>query len=142
MESRFFKKQKDMSLKHIVSLETAKKLHVAGLKNENPAFGDVFYTIHPDTKQVDTVVVGSAKWHISALLEMYFAASATDLLQRMGERYRLLCVGGKNWIVEKEIDTRFDDAEYEYVTEAFPLENNANPAEALAEVFISNQLTY
>lgn len=127
-----------MSLKHTVSLETAKKLHAVGLKNENPEFGDVFYTVHPDTKQVDTVVVGSAKWHISALLEMYFAASATDLLQRMGERYRLLCVGGKNWIVEKEIDTRFDDAEYEYVTEAFPLENNANPAEALAEVFISN----
>ena len=127
-----------MSLKHIVSLETAKKLHAVGLKNENPEFGDVFYTVHPDTKQVDTVVVGSAKWHISALLEMYFAASATDLLQRMGERYRLLCVGGKNWIVEKEIDIRFDDAEYEYVIEAFPLGNNTNPAEAMAEVFISN----
>lgn len=127
-----------MSLKHIVCLETAKKLHAIGLKNENPEFGDVFYTIHPDTKQVDTVVVGSAKWHISAMLEMYFAASATDLLQRMGERYRLLCVGGKNWIVEKEINTWFDDAEYDYVTEAFPLENNANPAEALAEVFISD----
>lgn len=127
-----------MSLKHIVSLETAKKLHAVGLKNESPGFGDVFYTIHPDTKQVDTVVVGSAKWHISALLEMYFAASATDILQRMGERYRLLCVGGKNWIVEKEIDTRFDHTDYEYVTEAFPLENHANPAEALAEVFISN----
>lgn len=127
-----------MSLKHIVCIETAKKLHAVGLKNENPGFGDVFYTVHPDTKQVDTVVVGSAKWLISASLEMYFAASAIDLLQRMGERYRLLCVGGKNWIVEKENYTRFDDAEHEYVTEAFPLENNANPAEALAEVFISD----
>jgi hypothetical protein len=127
-----------MSLKHIVSFETAKKLHSVGFKNENPKFGEVFYTIHPDTKQVDTVVVGSAKWHISALLEMYFAASATDLLQRMGENYRLLCVGGKDWIVEKEINTRFDNVEYEYITESFPLENNANPAEALASVFISN----
>lgn len=127
-----------MSLKHIVSLKTAKKLHAVGLKNENPEFGDVFYTVHPDTKQVDTVVVGSAKWHISALLEMYFAASATDLLQRMGERYRLLCVGGKNWIVEKEIYTNFSDHEHEYVTEAYPLENGENPAEVLAEVFLSN----
>lgn len=126
-----------MSLKHIVSLETAKKLHAVGLKNEKPEFGDIFYTIHPDTKQVDTVVVGSAKWNISALLEMYFAPSATDLLQRMGECYRLLCVGGKNWIVEKEIYTSFDDSKYEYVTEAYPIENNANPAEALAEAFIS-----
>lgn len=125
-------------MKHIVSFETAKELHAAGLKNENPEFGDVFYTVHPDTKQVDTVVVGSAKWLIYASLEMYFAASATDLLQRMGESYRLFCVNGKNWIVEKEFNTRFDDAEHEYVTEAFPLENNTNPAEALAEVFISN----
>ena len=121
----------------LLSFETAKKLDALGFKNESPEFGDVFYTVHQDTKQVDLVVVGSAKWNLCQSLEMYFAASATDILQKIGETYRLLCVGGKNWIVEKEISTTFEDPEYEYITESFPLENSGNPAEAIAAVFLS-----
>lgn len=135
-----YNKTTDMGLKHIVNLETAKKLHTIGFKNESPEFGDVFYTIHPDTKQVDTVVVGSAKWHISALLEMYFAPSAIDILQQIGEGYRLCYVTNKFWIVEKEVNIRFDSVEYEYVAQLSPIENNENPAEALAEVFIKTRL--
>jgi hypothetical protein len=60
-----------------------------------------------------------------------------DILREMGEKYSLLCVGGKNWIVNREINTTFEDSEYDYVTESCPVENHEHPAEAAALAYLS-----
>lgn len=133
----------------IVTFETAKRLKEAGFPQPEPTFGQIWYngaeafvvvkfcraeewSVCP-LRSADWVRTFSAAFqHPLTFGDPLFAPSATDILRELGERYHLVCVGGKNWIIEREISTSFEDSFYGYVTETAPIENHENPAEACA----------
>ena len=116
-------------MKNYATFEQAQRLHEKGvLFFDDPAFGDVYYTVHPDTGVVDNVVVGSAKWHISALLQMYRAPSLQDLMALIGDDYAIRYEKKRGyWTIEKTKSVDFSVEEVDFMVNSFPIGYHENP---------------
>jgi len=102
-------------MKNYSTFDDSQRLFKKGIVFNEPSFGDVFYTIHPDTNQVDTVVVGSAKYHISAMLPMFRAPSLGDLMQMLGDDFAIRFEKSRNsWVLEKQRSVSFQVEEVDY----------------------------
>ena len=86
-------------MKNYANFEQSMFLHNKGITFGEPQFGDVYWTVHPDTDVIDNVVVGSAKWHIVMFLDKYRAPSLSDLLKKIGGGYSIRC--GDWWQLTK-----------------------------------------
>ena len=87
-------------MKNYANFEQSMFLHNKGITFGEPQFGDVYWTVHPDTDAIDNVVVGSAKWHIVMFLDKYRAPSLSDLLKQIGSSYSIRC--GDHWVLTKK----------------------------------------
>ena len=115
-------------MKNYATFEQAEKLYHKGFFFDEPSFGDVFYTIHPDTGVVDNVVVGSAKWHISALLKKYRAPSLQDLIELLGDDYAVRYEKSKGyWTIEVTKSVDFAVQDVDYIVNSFPVGYADNP---------------
>lgn len=115
-------------MKNYATLEQAERLYHKGFFFDEPTFGDIFYTIHPDTGIVDNVVVGSAKWHISSLLPMYRAPSLQDLMKLIGDDYSIRYeIKRGYWTIEKIKSVDFSVQEVDYMVNSFPIGYDENP---------------
>lgn len=115
-------------MKNYATFEQAQKLHEKGFFFGEPTFGDVFYIIHPDTGNIDNVVVGSAKWHLSALLPMYRAPSLQDLMENIGDDYAIRYEKKRAyWTIEKTKSVDFSVQEVDFIVNSFPIGYGENP---------------
>lgn len=109
-------------MKNYTTFEQSQRLFEKGCVFDEPTFGDLFYTVHPDTGQVDNVLVGSAKWHISAMLPMFRAPSLKDLIEHIGYEYAVRFETKSNhWVLEKAELYDFTSGEYDYIIKSFPI---------------------
>ena len=109
-------------MKNYATFEQAEKLHLKGVQFDGPKFGDLFYTVHPDTGIVDNVLVGSAKWHVSAMIPMLRAPSLKDLIELLGYEYAIRFETKENyWVLEKVKLYDFTSGEYDYIITSFPI---------------------
>lgn len=115
-------------MKNYATFEQAERLYCKGFFFDEPTFGDVFYTIHPDNGIIDNVVVGSAKWHISSLLPMYRAPSLQDLMKLIGDDYAVRYeIKRGYWTIEKTKSVDFSVQEVDYMVNSFPIGYDENP---------------
>lgn len=109
-------------MKNYATFEQSERLHEKGINFGEPEFGDLFYTVHPDTHMVDNVLVGSAKWHISALLPMYRSPSLKDLIEVLGYEYAIRFETKDNhWVLEKVKLYDFTAEQVDYMIHSFPI---------------------
>lgn len=109
-------------MKNYATFEQSQRLFDKGFVFDEPTFGDVFYTVHPDTGSIDNVVVGSAKWHISAMLPMYRAPSLYDLMELVGDDYSIRYEKKRGyWTIEKTKLVDFSVQEVDYMTHSYPI---------------------
>lgn len=109
-------------MKNYATFEQAERLHDKGVRFDEPKFGDLYYTVHPDTGAIDNVLVGSAKWHISAMLPMFRGPSLRDLLEHIGYEYAIRFETKNNyWVLEKLKLYDFTSGEYDYFITSFPI---------------------
>lgn len=121
-------------MKNYPTFEQSKKLHEKNIIFGEPVFGDLFYTVHPDTNQIDTVIVGSAKWHISALLQMYRAPSLKDLIELLADEYAIRFEKTTNeWVLEKTTLLDFTSNEYDYLIKSHPVSRNKCPFDLIID---------
>ena len=122
-------------MKNYATFEQAERLYRKGFFFDEPTFGDVFYTVHPDTGAVDNVVVGSAKWHISALLPMYRAPSLQDLIKLIGDNYAIRYEKKREyWTIEKIKSVDFSVQEVDYMIKSFPICYEQNPIDLIVNL--------
>lgn len=122
-------------MKNYATLEQAQRLHQKGILFAEPALGDVYYTVHPDTGSVDNVVVGSAKWHISSLLPMYRAPSLQDLMEIIGDDYAIRYEKKRgHWTIEKTKSVDFSVHEVDFIVNSFPITYGENPITLIVNI--------
>ena len=109
-------------MKNYTTFEQSELLYLKGFFFDEPKFGDLFYTIHPDTGAIDNVLVGSAKWHISSMLKMFRAPSLSDLMQLLGDEYSIRFEKKRGyWTLEKAKLHDFSVQEVDYMVHSFPI---------------------
>jgi len=116
------------------NFEQAQRLFVKGFVFDEPTFGDVFYTVHPDTGTIDNIVVGSGKWQISEALPIFRAPSLQDLMKLVGDKYSIRYEKNSGyWTIEK---TKLIDftVEEDYMVTSFPVGRNENPIDLLVDL--------
>ena len=130
-------------MKNIVSFETAKKLEAAGFERPTPEIGQFWYT--PNGRLYHIVEVNRSdifvKWHNgeswssemvvydSEYDNWFYAATATDILEKLPNRY-VLSKDGTEWLCGAEC---FWGDTFEGYNPRFTHEN---AAEAVAEAFL------
>jgi hypothetical protein len=109
-------------MKNYATFEQAERLNNKGIKFGEPKFGDLYYTVHPDTGVIDNVLVGSAKWYISEMLPMFRGPSLHDLLEYIGYEYAIRFEHKHNyWVLEKTIFYDFTSEDYDYISTSIPI---------------------
>ena len=122
-------------MKNYATFEQTQRLHEKGIFFDEPEFGDVYYTVHHDTGVVDNVVVGSAKWHISALLPMYRAPSLQDLMKLIGDEYAVRYEKKRGyWTIEKIKQLDFSVQEIDYLIKSFPIGYEQSPIDLIVNL--------
>lgn len=122
-------------MKNYANFEQSKTLAEKSIYFDEPKFGDLFYTIHPDTNTIDNVLVGSAKWHISAMLPMCRAPSLQDLIKFIGIEYRIAYDAKNNlWTIEKVKIMDFTIKDFDYMVYSFPVKTGECPITIIVEL--------